>query len=759
MKKIRFKSLLIICILISCISNAYTQDSLNIQTDSVNTSPKIGLVLSGGSARGIAHIGVLKVMEECGIIPDYITGTSMGSIIGALYSLGYSPDEIEQLVLNMDWVNILSDELSYKEIDIFWKQDYPELPLKMSFTFTDLPTLPNGLIQGQKVLGLLQELTWRSNLCNSFDDFPIPFRCVATDLVTGKPIVFSKGNLSLAVRSSMSLPSIFSPVIMDSMILVDGGILRNYPILECKEMGADIIIGSLTGYEGDKDPNHIKSFVDILTRSAILQSVKEANELIPLLDVNIVPNVMSILPENFLKGPELIKYGEQAARDPLIYNALKKIGEQQKHKKVRIKMNNSSPVKIDEIRIVGTEKISIKNLMFLCNIEPGMEVTNIQLSEAVDKLYHILRFKLVHYNFIVENNRNILIFNFIDKDNQQLEFGLNLSGIEGPGLMVRTKFFDLLLSSSLLKLNLGISEFPKAQLNYEYIPFKGKRAGLYVDLYLNRTKMPNVVRDQNNNSYTLGFFYSNNFNVKLGSRIRLWNYGTVDLSVGRNYYGVSFKDGMQYVFEINNLKYSEYYTLVNFNINSLDNPFYPTKGTYLNTYMKQVIGGKMSDALSLVYPEGLSKYNILMKFDFRQYFKIKNFTINPVFNAGYCIKTPFLSERFIIGGMEFQNKMNEITMMGLQQGNVLTNGYAKLGLTFQYKFFKNFFAHTGVEAVTFFNPNTTVLPESIESLFLMSGWHVGIGVTTPIGPIRIAYAHLFDSMEDSWTINLGIPFN
>ncbi len=758
MKKISFKALLIICIIIICRFNTYAQDSLTIQTDSVYTPPKIGLVLSGGSARGIAHIGVLKVMEECGIIPDYITGTSMGSIIGALYSLGYSPDEIEQLVLNMDWVNILSDELSYKEIDIFWKQDYPELPLKMSFTFTDLPTLPNGLIQGQKVLSLLQELTWRSNLCGSFDDFPIPFRCVATDLVTGKPIVFSKGNLSLAIRSSMSLPSIFSPVIMDSMILVDGGILRNYPILECKEMGADIIIGSLTGYEGDKDPNHIKNFVDILTRSAILQSVKEANELIPLLDVHIVPNVMSILPENFLKGPELIKYGEQAARDPLIYNALKKIGEQQNHKKVRIKMNNSSPVKIDEIRIVGTEKISIKNLMFLCNIEPGMEVTNIQLSEAVDKLYHILRFKLVHYNFIVENNRNILIFNFIDKDDQQLELGLNLSGIEGPGLMVRTKFFDLLLPSSLLKLNLGISEFPKAQLNYEYIPFKGKRAGLYVDLHLNRTKMPNVVRDQNNNSYTLGFFYSNNFNVKLGSRIRLWKYGTVDISAGRNYYGVSFKDGMQYVFEINSLKYSEYYTLVNFNINSLDNPFYPTKGTYLNTYMKQVIGGKMSDALSLVYPDGLSKYNILMKFDFRQYFKIKNFTINPVFNAGYCIKTPFLSERFIIGGMEFQNKMNEITMMGLKQGHVLTNGYAKLGLSFQYNFFKNFFAHTGVEAVTFFNPNTTVLPESIESLFLLSGWHVGIGATTPIGPIRIIYGHLFDSMEESWTINLGIPF-
>ena len=299
-------------------TNFVLSDLPVISEDTIIPVPKIGLVLSGGAARGIAHIGVLKVMEECGIFPDYITGTSMGSIIGALYALGYSPDEIEKMVVEMDWVDIMSDELTYKEIDIFWKQDYPELPLKMSLSFSELPSLPNGIIQGQKVLNLFQNLTWRSNLDSNFSCFPIPFKCVATDLVSGKPIIFDRGNLAMAMRSSMSLPSIFSPVLLDSMILVDGGILRNYPILECKEMGADIIIGSLTGYEGDKNPKHIRTLIDILTRSAILQSVKEANELIPLLAVNIVPEVTKIGPENFLKGPELIKLGEQAARNPEI---------------------------------------------------------------------------------------------------------------------------------------------------------------------------------------------------------------------------------------------------------------------------------------------------------------------------------------------------------------------------------------------------------------------------------------------------------
>jgi outer membrane protein assembly factor BamA len=108
--------------------------------------------------------------------------------------------------------------------------------------------------------------------------------------------------------------------------------------------------------------------------------------------------------------------------------------------------------------------------------------------------------------------------------------------------------------------------------------------------------------------------------------------------------------------------------------------------------------------------------------------------------------------------MEFQNKMNEVTMMGIQKGHILTNGFAKAGVTLQYMFYRNFFVHGGAEAVSFFNPNTTVLPEEIEKLYVLSGWHVGIGVTTPIGPIRIIYGHLFDSQENSWTVNLGIPF-
>jgi len=753
-----FKTSFFALVLFTFSYSAKAQSYITLDSAPNSTVPKVGLVLSGGTARGLAHIGVLKVMEECGIVPDYITGTSMGAIVGGLYALGYSAAEIETITNEMDWIKMFSDEITYREIDVFWKQEYPELPLKLTFNLWEKPTLPKGVVQGQHVLNMLQNLTWRSNLYESFDQFPIPFRCVATDLVTGEPVVFSKGNLALAIRSSISLPSIFTPVKMDGKILVDGGILRNYPILECKEMGAEILIGSLTGYEGDKDPNNIKTFVDILTRTAILQSIKEAKILMPLLDVNIVPNVSYISPENFLRAKELIQIGENSARDPIIYAKLKEIGLQQQQQRVHQRMDNHSPVKIDEIQIKGTTKISLSTLSSLCNLKPGMFVTDTLLNEAVEKLYHLLRFKLVHYKIEVHENKNILIFDCINKEDRQIEIGVNYSTYEGPGLMARTKLFDFLLPSSLLKINLGISKAPKIFVNYEVLPFKGKRVGFYFDFYLNRSKMPNVIRDENNTSITLGHFYSNNFNVKLGSRIRLWKNGVLDMAVGRNYYGVSFKEGMQYLFEINSLKYHEYYSFVHFKINTLDNPYFPRKGTWLSTYIKQVAGAKMSNALSMEYPDGLSPFNIAIKFDFQQYFKIKNLTIAPNFSFGANSHTPFLTERFIIGGLEFSNRQNEISMSGVQQGHILTNSYAKTGLTFQYVFFKNIFLQTGADGLLFFDKLNTSLPQNINDFFLIAAWHVGVGATTPLGPLKLSYSRLIGFNEAAWTLNAGFPF-
>ncbi|MCF6241717.1 MAG: patatin-like phospholipase family protein, partial [Bacteroidales bacterium] len=185
--------------------------------DSIPKRPRIGLVLSGGGAKGIAHVGFLRVMEEAGIHPDYISGTSMGSLVGALYVIGLTVDSIQSLIYQQTWSDVLSNKIDYRRVNVEEKKDYGEY-------FAELPVrgwkpgLPSGAIKGQELELLFERLTISVAEDSSFDQFYIPYRAVATDLLTGKAYVFKDGPLSIAMRSSMSIPTIMQPVKKDSML-------------------------------------------------------------------------------------------------------------------------------------------------------------------------------------------------------------------------------------------------------------------------------------------------------------------------------------------------------------------------------------------------------------------------------------------------------------------------------------------------------------------------------------------------------------
>ncbi len=204
--------------------------------------PKIGLALSGGGARGVTHIGVLQALERMHIPIDYIAGTSMGSIVGGLYATGATTEDLQSLIKTTNWVEIFSDRPPRDMLPYRTKEDdrrYLE-GLQMGLDKKGLH-LSKGLINGQKLMFLLESNTQRVSTTN-FGDLPIPFNCVATDIVTGNKYVFSQGSLPLAIRSSMSLPAIFAPVEHDGLLLVDGGIADNLPVDVVRAMGADIVI-------------------------------------------------------------------------------------------------------------------------------------------------------------------------------------------------------------------------------------------------------------------------------------------------------------------------------------------------------------------------------------------------------------------------------------------------------------------------------------------------------------------------------------
>ena len=261
--------------------------------------PKVGLVLSGGAARGLAHVGVLKALEEQGIHIDAIAGTSMGAVIGGLYASGYKIDELEKLALSIDWQEALSDAPEREDVPFRRKQDDRDFLVKQKLSFRDDGSLglPLGVIQGQNLALLLESLLAHSSDIRDFDKLPIPFRAVATDIVNGEKVVFRKGHLPQVIRASMSIPAVFAPVEINGQLLVDGGMVDNIPVDVAREMGVDIVIVVDIGtpLRGRKQLNTV---FDILNQSITLMT--RSNSEVQL---------ASLKPDDILIQPALASYG------------------------------------------------------------------------------------------------------------------------------------------------------------------------------------------------------------------------------------------------------------------------------------------------------------------------------------------------------------------------------------------------------------------------------------------------------------------
>ena len=210
--------------------------------------PKIGLVLAGGGAKGAAHVGVLKVIEELRIPIDFVVGTSMGSIVGGLYASGMSPQEIEKAIEDIDWTDLFVDAPERADRSFRRKTDDALYLFKAKPGFGDGKIkLPLAYIQGQKFDLQLNRLTQRVAAVHDFDKLPIPFRAVAADLETGEEVILKSGNLARSIRASMAVPGAFDPVEMDGKLLIDGGIANNIPVSVARAMGAEVLIVSELG--------------------------------------------------------------------------------------------------------------------------------------------------------------------------------------------------------------------------------------------------------------------------------------------------------------------------------------------------------------------------------------------------------------------------------------------------------------------------------------------------------------------------------
>jgi len=446
--------------------------------------PKIGLVLSGGGAKGIAHVGTLQMLDSLGIPIDYITGTSMGGIVAALYSAGYTGDDLEKLVTEIDWNELFTDRPVRENVPYLRKKYDGRHQIVLGMKgFT--PVIPDAMVEGQKVTLLFTQLTLQYESVKDFDQLPIPYRCIATDLLTGKEIILSKGSLSKAMRSTMSIPSVFKPVTWGDSLLVDGGLINNFPADVLKKMGPDIIIGVDVGAPLMRKED-IKSFLDVIEQTFNLVGLERVEENKKLADIIITPDIKNFSSADFERDKIklLLEKGKEAAQSKKKHlTELKEILDtytQDHSDSLNVDLTDSSKI-IYGIQVAGNEQLSFSFIYNQIGLKPG-NIFNVEdLESRITHLYALGYFKTIEYDvFPKGKNKIILQINVEESTQRELRFGFrynDLHALVGIASFVGT---DLLIPGLRLESDLqfaGLTSFcfkpslPSSSLDFIIFPF------------------------------------------------------------------------------------------------------------------------------------------------------------------------------------------------------------------------------------------------------------------------------------------------
>ena len=400
--------------------------------------PRIGLVLGGGGARGGAHVGVLKVLEELRIPVDYVAGTSMGSIVGGLYASGMNSQEIERALRAMDWSDTFQDSPSRADRSFRRKSDDYTYAFKAKPGFNSGKIMiPPAYVRGQKFDLVLNRLTLPVVEVKDFNRLPIPYRAVATDIETGKAVVLAKGNLSMSIRASMAVPAAFDPVEIDGRLLVDGGIANNVPVNVARDMGADVLIvvdvGS--GLSSRKDITSALGITGQLANYLFTLNTEEQLKTLGPRDVLIRPPLGNIGGGSFERVPETFPIGERSARDAI--DALRRYSlspqDYERYLAQRARSRPSAPV-IDVVRIDNHSGVGKDVIAGRISAKPGQPLDVEQLEQDIGQIYGLEIFESVRYDLVREDGKNVLVINAKEKGwgPGYLQFGLassnNLKG-------------------------------------------------------------------------------------------------------------------------------------------------------------------------------------------------------------------------------------------------------------------------------------------------------------------------------------------
>ena len=395
---------------------------------------KIGLTLSGGGAKGFAHIGVLHVMDSLGLKVDYITGTSMGSIVGGLYASGYSAREIEEFALSVDWAHVFNAKPELENIHIRNRFYSGKTLVEVPFENLKL-VIGTGAIEGQQLWTLLENLFFHVRETNDFRQFHIPFACVATNIETGLPIVLSSGDIVSALRASMAIPAVFTSVYRNEKRLVDGGVVNNYPVDVVKDMGADYVIGVSVSH-GLKKAEELKTPVDIIYQMGFFKDAYMFEKNRKITNLYIEPNLEGYDASSFTSVAEIIEQGKQIART--FIPELKDIAKINPAPAVPgLDSGRSKYIVVNEVEYLGLNNIRESYVRNFTKFNKNDTITIDKIDQTTRRLYATGYFERINYTYTTSKTdpgKKWLIFSFTEKPGNRLKLGLHYSSFLGVGL-------------------------------------------------------------------------------------------------------------------------------------------------------------------------------------------------------------------------------------------------------------------------------------------------------------------------------------
>ena len=730
---------------------------------SVAKRPKVGLVLSGGGAKGMAHIGILKKLEEVGLYPDYITGTSMGSIIGALYSIGFTIDELEDFARNSDWLNLMSNSLDSKLISIRQKDDYGWWPVE--FTFEDhKPVLSSGMLEAPNLSNFFSKKTWRTAGINKFDDYPIPFRCYGVDILKSDTVEFSQGDLARAIRGSMAIPLVFSPVLIqnqtDTMLIVDGGVMHNFPVSDVRKMGAEIVIGAYTGFEDEVTVDEMNSITKITGRVLMFGGVTDSRQQVGLVDYLITPDLKGIQPSDFLKADKIIKRGEDAANEHLA--ELKKLADSLNAIEPRKRPDSlicHDTILVNHVVINGLDFTNSETAYGIIDIADNQKITADMIEEAITRLYATLLYKSIYYSITTDDDGQItLAFNVKEKGLSIFNIGGYYDNIYNVGLTLKFSQRNFLWKHYDAYIFANINQYPGAKVQISRGVGKKDVWSLYSTAEWNSDYK--TVYDGSRRRGDLNFMHAS-WDLAGGSRT-IGNYTLAEASPLIEYfqldadeddhipegvapYTSSFQEGVRLVVKHN----------------TLDNNLYPKNGLRWHIEAKGIFNANEKidgyDDVSQNVVDLDRKY-LKLSTDIECAFTINydrwkntSTTLVPWAAAGISTKQIIGPDKFYLGGFEYNMRYGQTSFIGLQPNQVCASNFSAIGLTVRQEIHTYFNAVFRVNALATYDELTNLGKPSFSSI----GLGAGILIRTPIGPICFMNGTDSNWQKEYYYFNIG----